>query len=121
MDRQLAYHQETVNGISSLLGNQTAASNLLNRCLYTVSMGNNDYINNYYFTLPLTLSGLLLSPEAFAEKLIQKYSQQLTVSLPRLLTSCVLSMLNLMLNEHRVYIEVFKKIINYHQKKYAMI
>lgn len=79
MNKQLDLHQGTVNRIATLLGNQTAADGLLRRCLYTVSMGTNDMINNYFF-LPVTVTRLLFTTEQFAEELIQQYSQQLTVS-----------------------------------------
>ncbi|KAH6757096.1 hypothetical protein C2S53_019699 [Perilla frutescens var. hirtella] len=78
MNKQLNNHQGTVDQIAVILGNQTAAKNLLNQCLYIVNMGNDDYILNYYFQPPVTLNKILYTPETFAQKLIQQYSQQLT-------------------------------------------
>ncbi|XP_057764175.1 GDSL esterase/lipase At4g18970-like [Salvia miltiorrhiza] len=77
MNQQLKNHQVNIGRIATILGNQTAANHLLRQCLYTVDMGNSDYVNNYY-ALPLTLTRILYSPESFAEKLIHEYSQQLT-------------------------------------------
>lgn len=79
MNQQLRNHQETVNKVATLLGNRTAAENHLRRCIYIISEGNNDYLNNYYF--PATPAArILYTPEKFADKLIQQFSQQLTVS-----------------------------------------
>ncbi|KAK4340622.1 hypothetical protein RND71_039123 [Anisodus tanguticus] len=77
MNRQLLNHRVTTIRIVSLLGNNiTAAKSLLNKCLYTVDMGNNDYLNNYlqpkYYP-----SSLLYTPEKYADVLVQQFSRQL--------------------------------------------
>ncbi|XP_059288410.1 GDSL esterase/lipase At1g29670-like [Lycium ferocissimum] len=76
MNRQLLNHQVTILRINSILRNVTAAKSLLNKCLYTVDMGNNDYLNNYlqpkYYP-----SSLLYTPEKFADVLAQQFSRQL--------------------------------------------
>ncbi|GFQ02724.1 GDSL esterase/lipase at1g29670 [Phtheirospermum japonicum] len=77
MNRQLKNHRLTIDRIRHLLGNnQTAVNDYLNKCLYIVNIGNNDYINNYY--LPkLSPSRLSNTPDMFAQTLIQKLNQHL--------------------------------------------
>ncbi|XP_059288408.1 GDSL esterase/lipase At1g29670-like [Lycium ferocissimum] len=79
MNRQLLNRQVTILRITSLLGNNvTAAKSLLNKCLYTVDMGNNDYLNNY-LQPKVYPSSLLYAPEKFADVLAQQFSRQLKV------------------------------------------
>ncbi|XP_075500406.1 GDSL esterase/lipase At1g29670-like [Primulina tabacum] len=47
----------------------------LNKCLYAVNMGSNDYINNY-LQPQIYPSSKLFTPDQFAKRLIQQYSQQ---------------------------------------------
>ncbi|XP_021905896.1 GDSL esterase/lipase At1g29660-like, partial [Carica papaya] len=49
LDRQLENHKIIVDGITELLKNQNLSPAMyLNKCLYSVGMGNNDYLNNYF-------------------------------------------------------------------------
>ncbi|KAL5789391.1 hypothetical protein ACOSQ2_004279 [Xanthoceras sorbifolium] len=73
--RQLNNHKITVSRIESVLGDNKSAANLLSKCMYTVGMGNNDYINNYFSQFYPTRS--IYTPEQFATVLIQQYSHQL--------------------------------------------
>ncbi|KAL6546454.1 hypothetical protein OROMI_022175 [Orobanche minor] len=76
MSMQLINHRITISRIAHLLGNnQTAVNIYLNKCLYVVNMGSNDYLNNYYVTRLPTRQ--LYTPEQFAEILIKKLTQQL--------------------------------------------
>jgi phospholipase/lecithinase/hemolysin len=77
VDGQLQNHQTAVSRIASILGNKDAAKNHLNKCLYTVAIGDNDYIGNYFLPLLYNTSSRY-SPEQFATKLIQKFTLQLT-------------------------------------------
>ncbi|XP_073018365.1 GDSL esterase/lipase At1g29670-like [Primulina eburnea] len=76
MNRQLSNHQITISGLSSLLGPSTQVQDYLNKCLYIVEMGSNDYVNNYIQpqNYPETAS---LTPDQFAAILIQQYTTQL--------------------------------------------
>ncbi|XP_059289908.1 GDSL esterase/lipase At1g29660-like [Lycium ferocissimum] len=47
LDRQLKNHKVTISRLANLLGNITSAKNHLNKCLFIVGIGSNDYINNY--------------------------------------------------------------------------
>ncbi|CAI9787970.1 unnamed protein product [Fraxinus pennsylvanica] len=77
LNRQLLNHKTTISLFSLLLGrNVGATKDYLNKCLYIVNMGNNDYINNYLLPQYYSTS-LVYTPDQFAAILIQQYSQQL--------------------------------------------
>lgn len=74
-NNQLKNHQDIISRIINKLGSNESTTHL-NKCLYYVGLGNNDYINNYL--LPLSYpSSHIYTPEQFAEVLIQQYSQQI--------------------------------------------
>lgn len=50
----------------------------LNRCIYTIGMGNNDYISNYFVPNYYETSSEY-TPEEYAEVLVEQYSRQLQV------------------------------------------
>ncbi|KAK0589030.1 hypothetical protein LWI29_008704 [Acer saccharum] len=79
MNLQLRHHQTTISSIERILGDRGSTSDLLNKCMYTVEVGNNDYINNYFSKLYPTRR--MYTPEQYATLLIQQYSQQLKVDL----------------------------------------
>ncbi|KAF8413648.1 hypothetical protein HHK36_001640 [Tetracentron sinense] len=76
MNQQLRNFQTTISQIVTLLGNETSAADYLGKCIYSVGMGNNDYINNYFMPLFYSTSRQY-TPEQYADVLIQEYSQQL--------------------------------------------
>jgi hypothetical protein len=79
LDGQLKNHQVTVSKIAGLLGNNvSAATEYLNKCLYSVGMGNNDYINNYFLPKHYPTKRLY-SQNQYAQVLIDQYSQQIKV------------------------------------------
>ncbi|GMH15741.1 hypothetical protein Nepgr_017582 [Nepenthes gracilis] len=74
MDIQLNNHQTTVLRIGRMLGNETAGH--LKRCLYSVYVGSNDYMINYYMPAFYPTSQAY-SIEQFTDALIAQYSRQL--------------------------------------------
>ncbi|KDP25050.1 hypothetical protein JCGZ_22585 [Jatropha curcas] len=76
MDGQLNNHRSIISRIAETLGDKTAAENHLHKCLYSVAMGDNDYINNYFKKLLYDTSSKY-SPEKYAHLLLEKYNQQL--------------------------------------------
>lgn len=79
MNEQLRNHRATVTQIVALLGGQAAAADHLRKCLFTVGIGSNDYIGNYF--LPsLYSTSRLYTPQQYAAALIAEYSSQLKVS-----------------------------------------
>jgi hypothetical protein len=76
---QLRNHRVIVSQIASRLGRPDKAFEYLNKCLYYVHIGSNDYINNYF--LPqFYLTSNTYSPEQYAESLIEELSLNLQVS-----------------------------------------
>ncbi|CAN4105701.1 unnamed protein product [Withania somnifera] len=76
MGRQLENHQVTISRMANLLGNTTSAKKHLNKCLFIVGIGSNDYINNYL--LPeIYSSSSVYTPSQYATALIDQYSQHL--------------------------------------------
>lgn len=81
MDMQLHNHINiTINQMVELQGNNKKyTEEYLNKCLYVVGMGSNDYLNNYF--QPQTYSSSRqFTPEQYAEHVVKHYTQQLTVS-----------------------------------------
>ncbi|XP_031117565.1 GDSL esterase/lipase At1g29670-like [Ipomoea triloba] len=76
MNKQLVNHGATVARIALYLKSIRSARDYLNKCFYSVGMGNNDYINNYLMPQNYTSSSLY-TPDQFAELLVKKYSVQL--------------------------------------------
>ncbi|KAL2494870.1 GDSL esterase/lipase [Forsythia ovata] len=76
LNRQLQNHRTTILRLALLLGSMDQVKEHLRKCLYTINIGNNDYLNNYY--LPQFYStSRLYTQQQFADLLIRKYSQQL--------------------------------------------
>ena len=80
LDRQLLNHQVTVSNIKNLLGNnESLATAYLNKCIYSVAIGSNDYLNNYFLPLFYPTSRIY-NQKQYATVLVQQLSQQLLVS-----------------------------------------
>ncbi|XP_058201342.1 GDSL esterase/lipase At5g45670-like [Rhododendron vialii] len=76
MNKQLLNHLTTASRIAVLLGSKNAAANYLSKCLYSVGMGSNDYINNYLMPEFFPRSRLY-DPQQYSTTLIKQYSKQL--------------------------------------------
>lgn len=83
---QIMNHNETVAKIKEI--GKTSAVPKLEECLYTVNIGSNDYINNYFKPGYYYISSSLYNPDEFAEELINQYAANLKV---RKTTSSVFS------------------------------
>ncbi|KAJ3706724.1 hypothetical protein LUZ61_010429 [Rhynchospora tenuis] len=73
MDSQIQNFGRILEELSSVLENRT--EDYIGRSLFFVSMGSNDYINN--FLLPISKTARLYAPESYAELLIHEYRRQL--------------------------------------------
>ncbi|PKI53584.1 GDSL esterase/lipase At5g45670-like [Punica granatum] len=74
--KQLVQHSNTVSRINGIFGNSRVASDHLSKCLYTVGIGSNDYINNYYKP-EIYVSGNIYSPEEYADILAKELETNL--------------------------------------------
>ncbi|KAF5176087.1 GDSL esterase/lipase [Thalictrum thalictroides] len=73
---QLRNYQNTVQQVVSILGDENTAANYLSRCIYSVGLGNNDYLNNYFMPAIYPTSRQY-TPAQYANVLIQQYTQQI--------------------------------------------
>ncbi|KAF3449816.1 hypothetical protein FNV43_RR05895 [Rhamnella rubrinervis] len=75
LGKQLENHQSVVSRISDdILGDISSTKQHLEKCLYWVEIGNNDYIINY-FNPDHYPSSRLYTPDQYADILIKIYSQ----------------------------------------------
>nr|XP_043624389.1 GDSL esterase/lipase At1g29660-like [Erigeron canadensis] len=75
-NQQLINHQMTMSSIRKILGGPDLASRHLNKCIYSVGFGSNDYLNNYYIPAVYETSNLF-TLEEFTDALIQQYRSQI--------------------------------------------
>ncbi|KAJ4703733.1 GDSL esterase/lipase [Melia azedarach] len=76
LKKQLEHHNITVSRIADMLGSYDLAHEHLNKCLYTVNIGSNDYINNYF--LPQFYnSSKQYTTDQYAKHLIKQYHYHL--------------------------------------------
>lgn len=79
-DQQLINHNKTISRVTAALsGDKKKAADHLNKCIYIAGFGSNDYINNYL--MPNLYPNSKIPPDQYAQKLINKYTQQLSVSI----------------------------------------
>ncbi|XP_072997383.1 GDSL esterase/lipase At4g16230-like isoform X1 [Typha latifolia] len=77
LDAQIDNFANNRQDIISSLGMPSAVS-LLRKALYSVTMGSNDFINNYLTPVLSVPERASVSPEMFVDAMISKYRQQLT-------------------------------------------
>ncbi|KAH7836473.1 hypothetical protein Vadar_001758 [Vaccinium darrowii] len=76
MTGQVNNYKNTVSQVVNILGDQASAANYLSKCVYSVGLGSNDYLNNYF--MPSTYStSRQYTPDQYADVLIQQYAQQI--------------------------------------------
>ncbi|MBA0627822.1 hypothetical protein Godav_022630, partial [Gossypium davidsonii] len=73
---QVKNYQQTVQQVVNVLGDEDSAANYLRQCIYSIGLGSNDYLNNYFMPLYYSTSRQY-SPEEYANSLIQEYTEQL--------------------------------------------
>ena len=78
MGRQLKNHKIIISRIADILGNKRLAHKHLHKCLYSVGLGSNDYINNY-FVPQYYHTSKKYTTEQYAEVLINQYSWEILV------------------------------------------
>ncbi|KAF2305363.1 hypothetical protein GH714_004294 [Hevea brasiliensis] len=75
---QVRNYQNTVSQMVNLLGDRNATANYLSKCIFSIGLGSNDYLNNYFMPLFYS-SSRQYTPEQWANILIQQYTQQLRI------------------------------------------
>ena len=70
--------KNTTSQIMQILG-PSAGATLIKNSIYSVTMGSNDYLNNYWVVG--SPSPVLFNPQKFQSRIINTYRQQLTVSI----------------------------------------
>ena len=73
---QVQNYQTAVQELVSILGDEDSAAAHLSRCIFTVGMGSNDYLNNYFMPAFYN-TGSLYTPQQYADDLAARYSQLL--------------------------------------------
>ncbi|CAI8584712.1 unnamed protein product [Vicia faba] len=73
---QVNNHQDAVSRVVNLLGTQDEAASYLGKCIYSIGLGSNDYLNNYFMP-EFYPTGSQYTPEAFADVLIEAYTEHL--------------------------------------------
>ncbi|XP_059664684.1 GDSL esterase/lipase At5g45670-like [Cornus florida] len=76
MNGQVNNYKNTVSQVVDLLGDEDSAANYLSKCIYSVGLGSNDYLNNYFMP-QFYSSSRQYTPQQYADLLAQQYSQQL--------------------------------------------
>ena len=75
MDKQIENHKNTIAKIGKL--GQVSANHSLEKCLYSINIGSNDFIN--YFKPDDYNWSSIYNPDQFADALILQYTQQIKV------------------------------------------
>ncbi|CAN1322415.1 GDSL esterase/lipase At4g16230 [Linum perenne] len=77
MDIQIDYFGKTRDDIIQMIG-VVEAQKLIKRAIFTVSIGANDFVNNYLIPVVSTPERKLVPPQVFVEILIDTFKLQLT-------------------------------------------
>ncbi|EXB58276.1 GDSL esterase/lipase [Morus notabilis] len=75
---QVENYRNTVSQVVELLGDEDTAANYLSKCIFSIGLGSNDYLNNYFMP-QFYNTGNQYTPEEYATDLIQRYTQQLRI------------------------------------------
>ncbi|KAK7306433.1 hypothetical protein VNO77_44373 [Canavalia gladiata] len=75
LNTQIRNHRITVDRIGIRVGDIEKAKEYINKCLYYMNIGSNDYINNYF--LDWSPTRRIYSLEEYTEILIDRYSRSL--------------------------------------------
>ncbi|KAK4347294.1 hypothetical protein RND71_033633 [Anisodus tanguticus] len=73
---QVNNYRNTVQQVVQILGDEDSTANYLRKCIYSVGLGSNDYLNNYFMPMYYPTSRQY-NPEQYADVIIQQYTQQL--------------------------------------------
>jgi phospholipase/lecithinase/hemolysin len=75
---QVQNYKSVVQALVTILGDEASAAEHLSKCIFTVGMGSNDYLNNYFMPAFYT-TGSRYTPQQYADVLAAQYSRLLQV------------------------------------------
>ncbi|KAL8167079.1 hypothetical protein V2J09_008578 [Rumex salicifolius] len=75
VDQQLMNHRRVILKIAATMGGHTSTH--LNKCLYTINVGSNDYLNNYFLPEKIYSMSKSYTLEQYAWVLVDQYSLQI--------------------------------------------
>lgn len=78
LENQVRNHRAIFSEISEKLGGSENAKEYLNKCLYYVNIGNNDYLFNY-FLFSIYLTRLFYTPQQYADNLLVRLFKYIQV------------------------------------------
>ncbi|CAM8903326.1 hypothetical protein QQ045_011929 [Rhodiola kirilowii] len=73
---QVRNYQRTVSEVVNILGDENQAAEYLSKCIYSIGLGSNDYLNNYFMPNYYNTANRYTT-EQYAELLIQDYTRYL--------------------------------------------
>lgn len=73
---QVQNYQSTVSQVVNILGTEDQAASHLSKCIYSIGLGSNDYLNNYFMPQFYNTHDQY-TPDEYADDLIQAYTEQL--------------------------------------------
>lgn len=73
---QVNNYKNIVQQIVRIIGDENSAADYLSKCIYSIGVGSNDYLNNYFMPQYYSTSRQY-TPQQYANVLIQQYTQQL--------------------------------------------
>lgn len=79
MDVQIDYYNITRQQIGELLGEAKAKQFLASKAIFSITVGSNDFLNNYLFPLLSAGVRVLESPDGFINDMLANLKSQLTV------------------------------------------
>ncbi|KAK3206685.1 hypothetical protein Dsin_020731 [Dipteronia sinensis] len=74
--KQLANHRKIVSRIAHMLRSKKSAVEHMKKCLYSLVIGSNDYINNYFIP-EFYIASRIYTPEKYAKVLVKQYLHQI--------------------------------------------
>ncbi|KAL4367190.1 hypothetical protein GQ457_05G006810 [Hibiscus cannabinus] len=78
LDIQIDYFNNTRKQLDGLLGPSQAKDYISNRSIFSITIGSNDFLNNYLLPLLSTGTRISESPDAFVDDMINHLRNQLT-------------------------------------------
>lgn len=79
MDVQIDYFNTTRKQVDKLLGSSKAKEYIMKKSIFSVTVGSNDFLNNYLLPVLSIGARVSQSPDVFVDDMINNLRNQLTV------------------------------------------